>query len=234
MKRAILATVERHALRSEAELVEQVAAGLVELVRISPPGALALSGGRIAKALFRAVVGESRRRALDWGGWHCFWADERCVPPSHSESNYRVAREHLLDPLGWTSRRVHRLRGEWDPLRAAEAGQAELNSVVGRGGRLDLIMLGMGEDGHVASLFPGGKELGTEASPDYIAVKGPKPPADRVTLTLLAIKKARRVWVVVGGNDKLEVLERAMVGDPSLPLGRVLAARESSQVFYQE
>jgi 6-phosphogluconolactonase len=231
-KQVGLKTVQSHGLGSAEELVHRVASRLVELAAARRAGALAVSGGRIAPALFRAIVEECGRRAYAWPGWHCFWADERCVPPEHSQSNYRVARENLLEPLGWPDSRVHRLRGELEPRRAAEAGEAELRSVLGRSAKLDVVLLGMGEDGHVASLFPGRPEADDEEEREYLAVSASKPPTHRVTLTFSAIIRASQVWVVVSGHDKREVLERGLAGNKTLPIGRILAARSHTEVFY--
>jgi len=190
---------------------------------------VALSGGRASAALFRAVVASSGR--VDWSAVHFFWADERCVPPDHPESNFRLAREELLDPLGVRPAQVHRLMGEADPPVAAARAEEELLRVAGGGGALDLVLLGMGEDGHVASAFPGGEEHWDDRNRSYVAVAGPKPPPRRITMTLGTLVRSGEVWVVVLGAGKDAALGKALAGADELPLGRVLRGRAFTEIF---
>src|SRR5688500_17112831 len=144
------------------------------------PFTVALSGGRIASDFFKAVAVEAGQNEGIRHA-HFFWADERCVPPDHADSNYRVAGELLFDPLRIEPSRIHRIRGEEEPVRAAEAASEELLRVTGGAlgaarPSLDWVFLGMGEDGHVASLFPGAEVR----SGIYYPVIGPKPPPRRI------------------------------------------------------
>ncbi|MBU6411700.1 MAG: 6-phosphogluconolactonase, partial [Verrucomicrobia bacterium] len=117
---------------------------------------VALSGGRIALKFFAAAAEQARARAVSFNHVHIFWADERCVPPDHGDSNFAVARQSLLAPLKIPESQVHRLRGETPPQVAADEAAAEICRVapLNENARpvLDLVLLGMGEDGHVASL----------------------------------------------------------------------------------
>jgi 6-phosphogluconolactonase len=167
---------------------------------------VALSGGRIARTFFVAVAREARATRSRFTGLHVFWADERCVPPDQAESNFALARTHLLEPLGIPAERVHRIRGEIEPAAAAAEASAELACVTAGGGAgspiLDWVFLGMGEDGHVASLFPASTDSDATSAPAYLAVKGPKPPVQRITLGYPALMAARQVWVMVSGPGK--------------------------------
>ncbi|PYJ56527.1 MAG: hypothetical protein DME24_21965 [Verrucomicrobia bacterium] len=124
-----------------------------------PPYCVALSGGRVAKKFLTAVAEQARARSVSLDRVHFFWGDERCVPPTDAESNFLLAKTHLLDPLRIQPDKIHRVRGEIPPNRAAAEAKAEMCRIapMTAAGQpvLDLIFLGLGEDGHVASLFPG-------------------------------------------------------------------------------
>ena len=143
------------------------------------------------------------------------FGDERCVPPDDPESNYWMAHEALLERVHPGT--VHRMPGEL----GAEAAAERYDAVVRAASPLDLVLLGMGQDGHTASLFPGNPAL--RAPGGAVAVHGaPKPPPDRVSLTLEALRSARRVVLVVTGADKAEGLRGARRGD--VPAGMVPGA----------
>jgi 6-phosphogluconolactonase len=223
------AAVDSRSFASDQALVEEVACQLVNLVLECPSLRLALSGGRIVEPLFDAVVRDSQRRWVDWSAVRFFWADERSVPPDHAASNYRLAKEHLLVPMGISANHVHRIRGENDPWTAANEGEEQLRGALADDPGLDLVLLGMGEDGHVASIFPGAPEQPPGRL--YIPVTSPKPPPSRITLTLLSLINARRAWVVAAGHGKAKTLQRALAGDPELPLAQVIARRDRTRVF---
>src|SRR6266496_527225 len=128
------------------------------------PYCVALSGGRIARKFFAAVAERAQARPVSFGHLHFFWADERCVPPTDAESNFGLAKAHLLEPLAISPDKIHRVRGEISPQWAAAEAEAEVCRIAPVNGSgqpvLDLAFLGMGEDGHVASLFPGALEDG--------------------------------------------------------------------------
>ena len=194
---------------------------------------IALSGGRISTALYQSFVREALRREL--GNVHFFWADERCVPPDHPYSNFRGAQINLLEPLGIPRDRVHRIKGELPPPAAAiEATKEIVSSVPGLPlPQLDLVILGMGEDGHVASLFPSNTQCEKPADV-YCPVKGPKPPPDRVTLSYTMIGSAREVWVLVSGSGKGEALRDSLAPAGKTPLARVIQNRSATRVFTEE
>jgi len=195
----------------DAEAVAVTAADLIAEAIGSAPRTLVLAGGSTPKRAYQ-LLGE---RPLGWGRVTVLFGDERCVPPFDPESNYRMAKEELLDRVHPGS--VHRMPAE---LGAEEA--AKLYDRVVRGlSPLDLVLLGMGPDGHTASLFPGHPAL--DAPGCAAAVHGaPKPPPDRVSLTLGALREARRVVFLITGGDKAEALARAKDGE--VPAGMILGA----------
>jgi 6-phosphogluconolactonase len=189
---------------------------------------VALSGGSTPRSLYRRLTRAPHRGVIPWDGIRFYFGDERCVPPEDGRSNFRMARETLFDPLRVAPRRIFRMKGEDEPARAAEAYERSLRAhVPGRPPRLDLILLGLGEDGHTASLFPGTPAL----EEDRLLVvenfmPGSKEP--RVTLTFRAINSARRVIFLVSGAGKAAVVARMLQkrgrGNP-LPAARVSPSR---------
>lgn len=220
---------------TEAALADAVATDLVASVRAGLVRTIALSGGRMAAPLFAALVTRTHQSGTVWAKVEWFWADERCVDPSRADSNYGVARAQLLDPLRIAAPRVHRIRGELDPAEAAAAAERTLAEVAdsGPGGmpRLDLVWLGMGEDGHVASLFPPVAPESGSSPRVYRPVAGPKPPTTRVTLSFEALAAARSVWVVVAGPGKRSAFQSALAGTVTLPLGRLLSLRTMTRIY---
>ncbi len=198
------------------------------------PYCVALSGGRIARRFFTAVANLGRSQQNLFGSVHFFWADERCVPPGDEESNFGLAQICLFQPLQIAPERVHRLAGEVPPAQAAAAAAAELRLRAPANAAgipvLDLVLLGMGEDGHIASLFPQ-TPLVTESPAVYMPVEGPKPPPRRITLTLPVLGAAKRAWVLVSGPDKGQAFRDSISGDGRTPLARLLRERVNTQIF---
>lgn len=192
-------------------------------------------GGRIAVRMFRAVVCLAAGSLGRFGRVEFFWGDERCVGPEEAESNYRAAREGLLEPLGIDVARVHRLRGEWAAVAALADAERALGAVarLDHGGWpvLDLVMVGLGEDGHVASLFPNGLVTAVSPAGWYAAVVGPKPPPRRLTMTLPLIAAAREVWVLASGAGKEWALRASLEVGGSTPLAGLLRAAPSVRIF---
>ncbi len=179
---------------------------------------VALSGGSTPGALYRQLAEEPQRDQIPWGQVHVFWGDERCVPPDHSESNFQLAEEALLSRVPIPPGNVHRMCGEMEPEAAAQAYATKLRAFFGaQWPRFDLVLLGMGNDGHTASLFPGSDVLCETARP-VVAVTAHYQgrPAQRVTLTLPAINAARQVLFLVTGAAKAEILQAVLEG----PAGR--------------
>ncbi len=211
--------------------------------RAGKPHCVALSGGRIARKFFTATVHRIRTGRIGGGDSarlldhvHFFWADERCVPPTDGESNFRMADELLFRPLGVSAGRIHRICGEESPEVAAEKAAAEISRIVPlkAAGQpaLDLILLGLGEDGHVASLFPGESEAVASGPEVYRSVhNSPKPPLKRVTLGYAAIAAAGQVWMLASGGGKAAALGDAVSPAGNNPFARVLRSRSGVTVF---
>lgn len=164
---------------------------------------LVLSGGRTPEAAYRWLAAEYCADAL-WVHTHFWWGDERCVPPSDAASNYRLACLALLEPLGVASVQVHRIKAERGPGSAA-ADYERIFPV-----RPDLVLLGVGVDGHTASLFPGSPAL-REVDSRFVAVEAPvsaMPPVRRVTLTPRVLREAAGVLVLAAGRAKRAALAR--------------------------
>ena len=176
---------------------------------------VALSGGSTPRALFSALASDAYRDRIEWSRVFVFWSDERCVPPDHADSNYRMARETLLSRVPLPPGSVHRMRGEVNPEQAAlEYEQTVRREVLPRDGlpSLDLILLGMGPDGHTASLFPGTPALHDSArlvAANYV----PKLNAHRITFTPPLINAASNVIFLVAGADKADVLRAVLEGE---------------------
>jgi 6-phosphogluconolactonase len=171
-----------------------------------------LSGGSTPKRLFE-LLASGPRQSLPWDRTQFFWGDERCVPPDHADSNYRMAREALLDPVGATDCQVHRLEGDRADLDAAardyQAAVAREFAVPEDGPppAFDLVLLGLGADAHTASLFPHTAAL-VERRRWFVANDVPRLATRRLTATYPLLNAARAVVFLVAGGDKAEALER--------------------------
>lgn len=172
---------------------------------------VALAGGSTPKAMNALLAAPPRREALDWSRIVFWFGDERCVGPDDPQSNYRMNRETLLAPLGIAPGRVHRMRGEGDPSAAAADYETLLVQRVGATPRLDLVLLGMGPDGHTASLFPGTmRALDKRAL--CLAHYVPQLETWRMTLTPRTINAARHVAITAGGAEKADALHAVLDG----------------------
>ncbi len=206
-----------------AALAEQAAERFVEAATqaLNESGrfSVALAGGETPQALYARLSAEPFRSRVDWERVRVFWGDERCVPPDHRDSNYRLAEELLLSRVPVRPEHLYRMRGEAsDPDLAAAEYAGELQSAFGlrrsERPRFDLILLGMGADGHTASLFPRSpalREVTRLVVAAYVeAVKG-----YRLTLTLPVLNNAARVLFLVSGSDKAGRLRAVLTGKPS-------------------
>jgi 6-phosphogluconolactonase len=189
---------------------------------------VAVSGGSTPVALYEALP----LRCADFSGWHVWSCDERCVPPDHADSNFRQLREVWLDRATTAPTGVHRMRGEDDPEQAARGYERELRAVLGAEPRLDLALLGVGADGHTASLFPASAAL-EERSLLVAAVRAPAQPPRRITLTLPALELARELVFLVAGPEKAAAVRGVLAprdGQPSLP-ARLAAERNAHTLW---
>jgi 6-phosphogluconolactonase len=175
---------------------------------------IALSGGTTPRKLYGLLGGEPYRSQIDWKLVHIFWSDERCVPPDSEESNYHLAHEVLLSKISIPAVQVHRMPADMpDRNAAAREYEDEMRRVFGTDGipNFDLIQLGMGPEGHTASLFPHQAAL-HEQQRLVMPVSVPKPPPDRLTFTPPLLNAARNVLFLVTGSDKAEALHAVLEG----------------------
>lgn len=183
---------------------------------------LALSGGNTPRTVHAQLVGLCAD--LPWNRVQITFGDERCVPPDHADSNYRMAKETLLDAAGIPAGNVFRIRGEIAPDDAAREYEEKLTAFASRLGEPryvhDLVLLGLGEDGHTASLFPGSPAL-AETQRNVIPTTGPKPPPQRITMTFPLLNAARHVAFLVTGAGKHPLVEEIVAGRGAHPAGRV-------------
>ena len=211
-------------LDAAADAVTAIAA---ESIRARGRVTLALAGGSTPRGLYERLAGPWRDR-IDWARVHVFWGDERCVPPTHADSNYRLASETLLGHVPVPATQIHRMAGELEPALAARQYAATLASgldaVAGGPPVLDLVLLGLGADGHTASLFPG-----SDAVDDTKHLVVATPPAEgrgwRLTLTLPVLNAARSTLWLVAGEAKAAALAAVLDGLPAplpLPAQRVI------------
>ena len=168
-------------------------------------GSVVLTGGNTPELAYR----EAAKLEGDWSKVALWWGDERCVPPDSEQSNYGLAKRSLLDRIERQPRSVHRIKGEL----GKELGAAEYVEEIA-GATLDLLLLGMGPDGHVASLFPNARTL-RQRKPVLPAEAGLEPFVDRVTLSLPTLRGAREIIFLIAGESKAEAAARAFAGEPS-------------------
>jgi 6-phosphogluconolactonase len=188
---------------------------------------VALSGGSLPKIIGPALVVEPLRSQIEWSAWHVFWADERCVPQTHPDSNYFVAKEYLFDQIPIPPAQIYNPNTALDPVQTATDYQHTLSYIfstlrLSSPPSFDLILLGLGEDGHTASLFPGHPLL--QETERWVApiFDSPKPPPERITLTLPALNNAQAVGFITAGAGKADVLAQIFGSPPvALPAQRV-------------
>jgi 6-phosphogluconolactonase len=189
-----------------------------------------LAGGGTPAAAYRRLAAHDLRAGVEWDRVRVAMGDERCVPVDHPDSNWGLAAAALLDHVPVPDHHLLRPPGELGPEAAADAYQATMAALPTAGGgtpgrvRLELVWLGLGEDGHCLSLFPGRPEV--EAADRLVVAvhDAPKPPPERVSLTLAALAGAERLVVLAAGDGKAAAVARARAGDDRLPLTRAVGA----------
>jgi 6-phosphogluconolactonase len=199
--------VAQHIVTSAAEAISSRGRFTLALAGGSTPRA---AYSRLASLESRVASHESRGATIDWRRVHILWGDERCVPPDDLRSNYRMAKEALLDRVPIPVDQIHRIRGEDDPEKAAVEYERDLRALLGSEG-LDLVLLGLGEDGHTASLFPGQSAV-HETERWVVAVPAPDGAMWRITLTPAVLNSASNVTFVVSGPGKALRLKQVLEG----------------------
>ena len=210
--RADLAVLPSAAALAEAAAGRFVAAA-GEAIASRGQFIVALSGGSTPRDTYLRLATEALASSVMWSRVQVLWGDERCVPPHDVESNYRMARETLLDRVPIPAANVHRIHGEDDPPTAAGVYEATLRALLRTpaGARIDLVLLGLGEDGHTASLFPGSAAV-HEQTRWVLAARAPAAAVWRITLTPAVINAAAEVLFLVSGGAKAGILRRVLEG----------------------
>jgi 6-phosphogluconolactonase len=194
--------IELVVVDSDKEVAAIVAQRLVEAAQEG--GSVVLTGGKTPKLAYEQAAKEHG----DWSSVELWWGDERCVPPDDENSNFKLANDALLDRIDRQPHAVHRIKGELGKDDAAKAYEAELGDT-----RFDLLLLGVGPDGHIASLFPDAPTL--RQQPRVLpAEPGLEPFIDRVTLSVPALRGAREILFLLAGGDKADAARRAFVDEP--------------------
>ena len=189
----------------------------VEEIRTKNFFTLVLSGGRTPKVIFEELVLNYKDK-IDWSNVHLFWVDERCVNPSHYDSNYKLANDNLISKLGLSLASVHRIKGEIEPKLAANKYEQDLKLFFKNDDIIfDMVLLGMGDDGHVASLFPESQELIFKHKL-VLATKKIYNNYYRITMGLDLINRSKFKLLMVKGSNKLKILES---GDALYPINRI-------------
>ena len=191
---------------------------------------VALSGGNTPKILFDRLASPEIAETIPWEAAHLFWGDDRCVPPGHPESNYGMTRQTLLEKIAIPKENIHRIHGEAEPEKEIQRYAKEIRETLGTEGvpRFDWILLGLGADGHTASLFPG-SVIKEDSHRVCGATEHPDTGQKRITLTLRTINHAARVLFLAAGSSKAEmtgrILRRPLHDPKEYPAGRVNPGR---------
>ena len=196
---------------------KEIASMIAGSSKNAEPFTIVLSGGTTPELLFK-VLSENFAESVPWKFVHFFWGDERCVPPDNDESNYGMAQRKFLSRIEIPSGNIHRIRGEDDPENEAARYSIEILSSVRNRDRLplfDLVILGLGEDGHTASIFPGHSELFDSDKICEVALH-PVTGQKRITLTGRVINNADNVTFLVTGKTKAEIVENMFKKDSSV------------------
>ncbi len=197
--------VDIEVVADEREVALLVAARLAEQAHAG--GSLVLTGGSTPRVAYRLAA----ELEPDWSRVELWWGDERCVPPDDQASNYGMAKKALLDRLGQPPAAIRRMRGELGRDEGAAEYKHELDGV----GSFDLVLLGLGPDGHIASLFPGFPTLDVTERDVVGSEAGHEPFIDRISLTLPRLCRTRELLFLVAGEGKADAVARALAGDPS-------------------
>lgn len=209
------------------------AAYVTDTLKTSKRFTVALPGGATPKLFFNRLREEPYRHTIPWKQVWLFWGDERCVGPEHPDSNFRMARENLLQEIGVPSSQVFRMRGEDPPALAARSYETTLHEIFGASVEwpvFDLIILGLGPDGHTASLMPGTSAIHEEKR--WVAENVVRSlQTVRITLTFPVLNHARQVWFLVTGAKKAAPLARAQA-EPSPECPASLVRPESGKLLW--
>jgi 6-phosphogluconolactonase len=203
---------QQHIFQTKQAVAEAFAQYLAEQIEAAEASfTIAFSGGSTPKALFDHLA-EAYKEKIDWKKVKLFWGDERCVPPDHDDSNYKMTKEHLLDHIDIPEENIFRIKGEEPPVQeSTRYGQVLIQELEVKYNipQFDLIILGMGEDGHTASIFPNRMELLQHADPTAVA-QHPESGQKRISLTGPVLNNAKNVCFLVTGESKAEKVKEIL------------------------
>jgi len=228
---------ELRTFSDDTALCNSVAGDWLEMLcESSAQNLAAVSGGRIAQTFFNVVAQLAKSQRVSLNSVQFFWADERCVPPADKDSNYLPAEKLLLQPLGIAPEKIHRLKGELPPSQAVEEANATLQRIapmnVAGVPVLDVIFLGLGEDGHTASLMPNAPAEINHATTPYVHVaNSPKPPPNRISMSYSTIIAAKNVWMLATGAGKEVALRDSLAPNGQTPFAKILQARKHTVIY---
>jgi 6-phosphogluconolactonase len=195
---------------------EKVGVCIEEAIATHGVASVALSGGSTPRSVYELLGSDVFRERIDWTRVHLFWGDERCVPPFLPESNFRMVNESLIRRNSIPEENIHRILGERPPKEAAHTYEQEIKSIFdlqeGQWPSFSLVLLGLGEDGHTASLFPSTPVLQEQARL-VVEVHVEKLSTDRITMTFPLINNASTVMCIVSGRSKANILRQVLEGD---------------------
>ena len=222
-------SIHRYPTASETyrALAEDIVAAARSAIAARGAFRFALAGGATPKPLYELLATPPYTSQLDWRAVHIYFGDERCVPPTHRASNYRMVHSALLAHVPVPNLQIHRMQCENEPQTAAQHYHRILQALAPQPGQppaLDFVLLGMGADGHIASLFPGSTLL-SERSQWAAAAYVEGMQTWRVSVTYPVLEAAREVAILVVGAEKSQVLKRAITDDEVLPVGRLARTR---------
>lgn len=192
-------------------VADQLVSTLAALQAQDHVPSVVLTGGTVADKIHRAVAARSDDGRVDWSRVELYWGDERFVPADDGDRNELQVRRALLDHVDVDEARVHPMPAADGTLTVEDAAAAYADVVRDR--TFDVVMLGMGPDGHVASLFPGKPTLQVTDRDTVAEADSPKPPPERISLTYAALNRGREVWLLVSGDGKADAVARALGGD---------------------
>ncbi len=228
MRGTLIVCADYESLSREA--AERVAAVLAAEAERQSRVTVALAGGATPRRLYELLASDAFRARVPWIKIHFFWGDERLVPPDHPESNYRLAREALLGRVPVPPANVHAVAGQLPPEQAALSYEQELRTFfrLRRGlPAFDLLLLGVGAEGHTAALFPGAPLSQLVAGEERLVMVAHGPDAmPRLTFTLPVLNAARRIYFLVAGEEKAAAVAWAVEGKGALPVQQVMTAGE--------
>lgn len=213
---------------STGEMTTQLADAICELanslIREQGSFAIVLAGGNTPRAIYHKL----QHCQTDWSRWHVYFGDERCLPVGDPDRNDSMAHSTLLDHIPIPAQNIHAIPAQLPTTQCIADYSAALENV----GEFDLVLLGIGEDGHTASLFPHHDWGTTESAPELLAISdAPKPPSHRISLSAKRLGKARNVWFIVAGENKREVLLRWQAGE-KIPASAIQPTGNIVDVFY--